>query len=92
MAKAFIYGQMVDNTKVNGRTTKWKVKVYLPGRMVENMSVNIQMIKSMDMENSFGLKGKCIKGIGKMEDSMESEFTLDQLKKNDKENGLKVKE
>jgi hypothetical protein len=35
--KEFINGPMEEDTKENGKTTKWKVMVSSPGLMVEDM-------------------------------------------------------
>lgn len=44
-----------------------------------------------DLVNLHGLMGEFIKGIGKMENSMGKEFTLGQVVKKKKANGMKAK-
>ena len=50
MATAFTPGRTVVNTKVNEKIIIWMVKVFIDGRMVDPMKVNIVMIRSMVME------------------------------------------
>jgi len=45
---------------VNGRIIKWKVKVYLNGRMVENIWVNLKIMSEVVKEPLFGQLVKVI--------------------------------
>ena len=45
---------------VNGRIIKWKVKVYLNGRMVENKWVNLKIMSEVVKEPLFGQLVKVI--------------------------------
>lgn len=54
METVLINGQTTESTLVIGLTTKCMVLVYLHGLMVENMTVNILMIKSKVTECSLG--------------------------------------
>lgn len=60
---------------------------YLHGRMVENIKVNIWMIRNMDLVNSFGQMVECIKDFGKMVDNMVKEYTEEVMVLREKENG-----
>lgn len=60
---------------------------YLHGKMVENIKVNIWMIKNMDLVNSFGQMVECIKDFGKMVDNMVREFIEEVMVLKEKENG-----
>lgn len=46
MVSVFIYGQMGKSMKVIGKIIVWMEKEYLFGKMVENIKVNISMIKN----------------------------------------------
>ena len=54
---------MVENIWENGMIIIWMELVSTPGKMVENTRVNINLIKSMDMENTCGLMVEVIKDI-----------------------------
>lgn len=53
-------GPMVEFTKENGSTTKWKVRVLSPGAMGVVTSENIRMIKNTDKEL---LNGQMVESI-----------------------------
>ena len=54
MEQENIVGLMVEFTKVNGSTIKWKVKVFSLGVMAVDTLDNTKMIKSMDKEHLNG--------------------------------------
>ena len=45
---------MVESIRVNGLIIIWKVWVFTPGLMVEDMRVNTSMIKSMALVSTCG--------------------------------------
>jgi hypothetical protein len=47
---------MGEDLKVNGKTTKWKAMVFLPGLMAEDMRENTLMTKRKVRELSTGKK------------------------------------
>jgi len=66
---------MAVSMKENGETTKCMEKALSPGQTVENMSVNILMIKSKDTESLFGPMAAVTRVIGKVANSTVREFT-----------------
>ena len=62
-AKENTIGQMVQLTKVIGKTTECMVKVFLPGLMETNISVNIFKTKSKALEAFIGLMGAFIRSM-----------------------------
>jgi len=59
--------------------------------MVDATKVNINMIKSMDSEHSFGPMEENTLETGKRESNMEEESTTFQVDKKKLENGFRVK-
>lgn len=66
MAMVFKFGQMEQNMKVNGLTTKLKARVYFGMQRVMFMMVNSEMIKQMALESTLMLTVPDMKAIGKM--------------------------
>ena len=56
-------GQMVQLTKVIGKTTECMVKVFLPGLMETDILVNIFKTKSKALEAFIGLMGAFIRSM-----------------------------
>ena len=65
---------------------------YSHGPMEEDMKVNILTTKKKDMETFTGRMVENTKAVGKMENSMESVCTLQQVEKPSKENGRMEKD
>lgn len=67
--------------KENGLITTCMEKVYTHGKMEENMMVNINMIRNMDLEYMCGQIKEYMKDFGLMASSMEKEsiFYLTEL-------------
>lgn len=74
MELVLIAGLMEGNIAGIGWILNLKGKVYLPGKMGENMLGSIKIIRNMDMEFSNGLTELAIVVIGLMESSMERGF------------------
>ena len=71
----FILGRTEGNMMVNGRTTRWTAKVYLPGLMEENMKDNMLTIRKKDKEYSRGQTDASTMVTGRTESNTAREFT-----------------
>ena len=65
---------------------------YLHGQTVEDMKVNILMIRKKVMDNSIGQMAGSTKEVGKMVNSMELELIHQQVAKPNKVNGRMVRD
>ena len=65
---------------------------YLHGQTVEDMKVNILMIRKKVMDNSIGQMAGSTKEVGKMVNSMELELIHQQVAKPNKANGRMVRD
>ena len=61
-----LYGRMVELMKGNGKMGKCMGKVYIFGRMGENIKVSTLMIRNMEMGNFIGLMVRFLKVLGLM--------------------------
>lgn len=76
----------------SGKITKWRDMACSHGLTVEDMRVNILMIKKKVKEFSTGLMAENMKEIGKMGNNTASEYTHQQPVRLKKESGAKEKE
>ena len=84
------HGQMAENMMVNGRTTRWTVKVSSHGQMAVNTKVNTSTIKKKDKESSLGQTDANTTVIGRTASSTERVFTIQAKEKLKWVNGQKV--
>lgn len=59
-----MFGQMEENTRVNGSIIKCMAMEYINGEMAEDIKASINMIKSMDQASILGLTVANIMEIG----------------------------
>ena len=69
-----MFGQIIDNTKANGKIIKCMVMDISYGLMEDNIKAIMLMIKNKDMDNLFGLMEELIKVIGRMVSKMVEGF------------------
>ena len=69
MAKAYMFGQMEENTTANGKTIICTARVSTLTRMVDNMMANTKIIKDTALVYKLGITGRNTKVGGKMESS-----------------------
>lgn len=83
---------MAEDSKDNGKTTRWKVREFSHGLMEEDMKDSMLMIRKKDKEHFSGLTAENTKETGPTENNMESVFTQVPQERQRKENGLKERE
>ena len=64
MEMEFISGLMAANTKANGKITKWRALVCSHGLTIEDMKVNISMIRKKVKVHSTGQMAESTKESG----------------------------
>ena len=74
-------GQMAGNMTVNGRTTRWMVRVSSHGQMAVNTRVNTSTIKKKAKESSLGQTDANTTVIGRTASSTERVFTIQAKEK-----------
>lgn len=90
--QVFINGLMEENTKENGKTTKWKVAESLPGPITGDMRENISMTKKRVKECSIGQMGGSTRESGKTENNMVPEYIHQQVERPERGNGQTERE
>lgn len=83
---------MVVNLKENGKTTKWKVKEFSHGLIIENTLETMLMIRKKAMVFFTGQMVESTRVIGKMENRMVWVFIHQILERQRRADGLKEKE
>lgn len=89
---ASIHGLMIENMKVNGRLTRWMVRVHSIGLIRESMKESIRMVKSMDKVPLSGLMVKLMKVAGNMVNNMVKVFIHLKRVRREKDYGAMVRE
>ena len=84
MVLEFRYGQMVQSTKVNGKTIKPMAKVNFGMQMEMFMKETGKMIRQMASESTFMLMGLAMRVNGKMIYKMAGEWKAGQMEANTK--------
>ena len=87
-----ITGLMEESLMDHGQTTKWKGEVSSLGPTVVDMMVNTWMTRKRVTESFIGQMEENMMAAGKMENNMESVSTHQVVVKQNKVNGLKVRE
>lgn len=90
--KVYINGLTDVCMRVNGRTIKWKEWECSHGPMVASMKDNISMIRKKAKVSSSGRMAENTRETGRMENSMESVFTLRRQARPKEESGTKARE
>lgn len=85
-------GLTEENLKVNGKKTICMERVYILGRMVENIKEIITWIKNTDLEFIDGRTEEFMKEPGLMENSMEKEYINYLINNQKREFGKMAKE
>ena len=75
MEEEYTFGQMAENTMVNGKITICTAKVSTPGKMEECMRETMKTIENMVTVFTLGMMANSTKDGGRMESSTEKVST-----------------